>query len=230
MTKPGCLTKERYIRLQALNPLLAQGTYTMQELATRFGVNINVICGDRDYIYENWWKSEHREEVEDERARRIKELEYIKRLALESYFRSRQDHEETTTRYDKRICEECEGTGKLPKCTCINCEGLGYVMEEIITRKISGQAGDNAFLQTARAITLDVCKMQALFKNPEVKVQHVVSANVHHTVALEEKYEDVDPELILQAKIALARLEQAGGQNVIEGDILKIETTKESEG
>ncbi len=228
MTAPGCLSRERYIRLQKLNSLFASGSYTLTELATRFGVSVPVILGDRDYIYENWWKSEHREEVAEARFQRVKELEHIKKLALESYFRSRQDKEEVTTRYDKVECEECKGTGRLPKCKCIACEGLGYVIEEVVTRKIAGQAGDCAFLETARKVTLDICKLEALFKDPEVKVQHVVSANVRHSVQLEERFAGVDPELILQAKVALARLEQASKENIIEGDVLVIEAPQAS--
>jgi hypothetical protein len=229
MTSPGVLSRDRYVRLQKLNPLLAQGTYTLTELAARFGVSTPIIMGDRDYIYENWWKSEHREEVAELRLQRVKELEYIKRLALESYHRSRQDKEEVTTRYDKVECDECKGTGRLPKCKCIACEGLGYVMEEIITRKVTGSPGDCAFLELARKTTMDLCKLEALFKDPEVKVQHVVSADVRHSVRLEEKFADVDPELILQAKIALARLEQAAKENIIEGDVLVIEAPQVKE-
>lgn len=224
-TKPGAISRERYVRLQQLNPLLASGSYTITELANRFGVNPGIIHADREYIYENWWKSEHREEVADARLQRVKELEHIKKLALESYHRSRQDKEEVTTRYDKTICDECQGTGKLPKCTCIACEGLGYVMEEVITRKIAGQAGDCSFLETARKVIIDICKLEALAKDPEIKVQHVVSGDVRHSVELEKRFTDVDPELIIQAKLALARLEQASKEGpFIEGEVLKIET------
>ncbi len=216
---PGTLTRERYDRLQKLNHLLAQGTYSMDELATRFGVGKQTILNDTNYIYQKWWVSEHREEVRDARLQRVKELEYIKRLALESYSRSRKDKEQVVTRYEKEECEECGGTGRLPKCKCIACEGIGYTLAEVVSRKVEGQAGDNAFLETARKVTMDICKLEALFKQPEVKVQHVISGDVRHTVDLEEKYRDVDPELILEAKVALARLER-NGMNSIAADEL----------
>jgi DnaJ-class molecular chaperone len=229
-TKPGAISRERYVRLQKLNPLLASGAYTLAELANRFGVNPGVIYADREYIYQNWWKSEHREEVAEARLQRIKELEHIRKLALESYHRSRQDKEEVTTRFDKKECDECGGSGKLPKCTCIACEGLGYVMEEVMTRKVQGQPGSCEFLEEARKITIDICKIEALFKDPEVKVQHVVSGDVKHSVELEKRFTDVDPELIIQAKLALARLEQASKEGpFIEGEVLKIETKQKEE-
>lgn len=224
---PGTISRERYVRLQELNPLLATGTYTLSELATRFGVTTGVIVHDRDYIYENWWKSEHREEVAEARLQRVKELEYIKRLALESYQRSRKDKTEVTTRYDKKECEECKGTGKLPKCICIACEGTGFVMEEVVTRKVAGQAGEGGFLETARKVTMDICKLEALFKDPGVMVQHVISADVRYSVELETKYSDVDPELIIQAKLALARLEQASNVPIIEGEISQAKVTND---
>lgn len=226
---PGTLTIERYARLTKLNPLLAQGGYTLSELADRFGVTVPTIGADRDYIVKNWWASERSEEVKELRLQRIKELEQIKRLAMESYHRSRQDSEKITTKYDKVQCEECNGTGKLPLCKCLNCDGTGYVNEEVVLREVKGQAGDSSFLGIAHKCVTEICKLEALYASPEVKVQHVVSGEVRHTAALEEKYKNVDPELIMAAKVALARLEEAkmvavNVEDVLEGEILSKET------
>lgn len=206
---PGSISIERYARLCKLNPLFAQGGYSNSELADRFGVTPAVIALDRRYVMEHWWKSERQEEIRELRLQRIKELEQIKRLALESYHRSRQDAEKITTKYDKVQCEECNGTGKLPLCKCLNCDGTGYVNEEVVLREVKGQAGDSSFLGIAHKCVAEIAKMEALYASPEVKVQHVVSGEVRHTAALEEKYKNVDPELIMAAKVALARLEEA---------------------
>ena len=226
---PGSITLERYSRLRKLNPLLAQGGYTLAELADRFGVSTNVIHADKEYIFENWWKTERQQEVQLLRVQRIAELEQIKRLALESYHRSRQDAEKITTKYDKVQCEECNGTGKLPLCKCLNCDGTGYVNEEIVLREVKGQAGDSSFLGIAHKCVAEIAKMEALYASPEVKVQHVVSGEVRHTAALEEKYKNVDPELIMAAKVALARLEEAkmiatNVDEAVEGVIMARET------
>jgi DnaJ-class molecular chaperone len=141
-------------------------------------------------------------------------------LALESYHRSRQDKEEITTRYDKTECDECGGTGKLPKCTCLNCDGLGYVNEEVIQRKVSGSPGDCSFLTEARNNTVEMAKLEGLYLKPEVTVQHVVSGGVKHTVDLEERFKDVDPELIIRAKVALARLEEAAKMPFVDGEVV----------
>lgn len=222
---PGSISIERYARLCKLNPLIAQGGYSTNELADRFGVTSQVIILDKRYIIENWWKSERQEEVKELRLQRIKELEQIKRFALESYHRSRQDSEKITTKYDKVQCEECNGTGKLPLCKCLNCDGTGYVNEEVVLREVKGQAGDSSFLGIAHKCVAEIAKMEALYASPEVKVQHVVSGEVRHTAALEEKYKNVDPELIMAAKVALARLEEAkmvatNVEDVLEGEIL----------
>ena len=214
----GALTRERFERLQKLNQLFAQGGYTLTELAARFGVSVGTIASDRKYIMEKWWSEEESEKTREKRLRRIKELEQIKRLALESYYRSRMDREEVTTKYDRVPCPECYGTGKLPKCKCLECEGTGYKIEEVVFRKVAGTPGDAQFLQVAKSATVELCKIEALYKQPSVKVQHVVSGGVRHSVDLEEKYSDVDPELILAAKVALARLEDASKVPLIEGE------------
>lgn len=216
---PGAITMARFKRLQALNPLFAQGGYTLSELAARFGVGIDAIAEDRDYIMDNWWREEEHEKTKDKRLQRLKELEQLKRLALESYHRSRHDKEEITTRFDKKPCEECGGTGRLPKCRCLNCDGIGYNTEEVVLRKISGQAGDASFLRVAVTCVTEMVKMEALYKRQPVKVQHVVTGMTHFLQA--DRLSNVDPNLIIDAKASIARLEQAtllSGENESELD------------
>ena len=219
-TAPGTITLERYERLQRMNPLIAQGGYSNQELSARFGVSPEMIAIDKDYIIKNWWASERNEEVKLLRVQRIAELEQIKRLALESYHRSRQDKEEITTRYDNVLCEDCNGTGRLPQCKCLNCDGTGRVNEEVVTRKVSGQAGDSPFLEVARKCTVEIAKMEALYAQPEVKVQHVISGEASVVMTIEQKYKEADPELIIQAKAALARLEESA-KKTVQGQVVK---------
>ena len=208
------LTKERYERLNKLNVLLAQGGYSMPELARRFGVADPVIYADRTYIMENWWKDREEHDTTVMRLHRVKELEQLKRLALESYYRSREDKSETTTSYEKKTCEECDGTGRLPKCKCIACDGLGYAMEEKVITKVSGRAGSAEFLHEARACVQEIAKLEALYKIPEQRNVHIFSGAVAHThVQLEKKYAGVDHELILRAKVAMALLEEAAERN-----------------
>lgn len=221
-TAPGTITLERYERLQRMNPLIAQGGYSLQELAARFGIAVPVAKADKDYIISHWWKSERQEEVKLLRIQRITELEQIKRLALESYHRSRQDKEEITTRYDNVLCEDCNGTGRLPQCKCLNCDGTGRVNEEVVTRKVSGQAGDSPFLEVARKCTVEIAKMEALYAQPEVKVQHVISGEASVVMTIEQKYKEADPELIIQAKAALARLEEST-KKTVQGHVVKVE-------
>jgi len=192
-----------------MNPLIAQGGYSLQELAARFGVTPAMIAIDKDYIIKHWWASERNEETKLLRVQRIAELEQIKRLALESYHRSRQDKEEIKTRYDNVLCEDCNGTGRLPQCKCLNCDGTGRVNEEVVTRKVSGSAGESSWLEVARKCTVEIAKMEALYAQPEVKVQHVISGEVSHSLSLEERFKEADPELIIQAKAAMARLTES---------------------
>jgi len=219
---PGSISLERFERLQKLNPILAQGGYTLVDLAARFGVTVTMIAADRDYIMDNWWREDECTSTKDKRLLRIKELEQIKRYALESYIRSRLDKEEVTTRYDKKPCEECNGTGRLPQCKCLNCDGIGYVCEEVISRKVSGNPGEAAFLSVAKNCVIEICKMEALYKRPEVKVQHVISGNAQFK-KVSGIFDEVDPNLIIEAKAAIARIEDAAKAKTIEGEVIKTE-------
>jgi len=121
-------------------------------------------------------------------------------------------------------CEECGGTGKLPKCKCIACEGLGFVNEEVISRKVQGQPGDAAFLNVAKEVVKEMCRLEALYKQPDVKVQHVVSGELEYAHRF-DGYEGVDPEKLLAAKRALDELEMT----TVDGEVVQIAEEKEVE-
>ena len=213
MGATGTLSPQRMDRLAKLNPILAIGGYTLQELSARFGVSTKQISNDRIYIEQNWWPVEQSQKTKAIRRRREIELEQLKRFAIESYKRSRQDKEEITTSYDKRTCTECGGTGKLPKCRCLNCEGLGYVLDEKVTRKVSGQAGDASFLNSAINCVVQMIKLRGL--QIEVVKKHVLNGavGVEHTYVDPNRFRDVDPELVLEARGAIARIEHLSNGN-----------------
>jgi hypothetical protein len=203
------LTVGRLIRLRALNPIFATDNYVLEELAARFGVSIATILLDREYIQTKWWAREEDERTISERMKQVEFLKMTRRLAIESYHRSRKDEEEITTKFNDVPCDSCNGTGKLPLCKCLDCDGTGRKTEEVVQRKVRGQAGDASFLSEARRCTETICKLMGLNAPERVAIQHVVKGSVEHTIELEEKYRKADPELILQAKAALARLEES---------------------
>ena len=223
MPPRGTITGGRYRRLRALNPIIVTDNYVIEELAVRFGVSKDTIINDRVYIMSNWWRMEECEATREERLKQVEFLKMTRRLALESYHRSRQDKEEITTRYDDKLCEDCNGTGKLPLCKCLNCEGTGHVTEEVVQRKISGQAGDASFLAEARRCTEAICKLMGLNKPVEERHHYIVEGNVDHEFIVDEKYEHVDPLLIIEAKAAMARLEEAAAKKTVDGEVMSKE-------
>ena len=227
--RAGSLTQKRLDRLRKLNPILSTGGYILTELSARFGVSMVQIQQDRKYIERNWWREEENTKTKPMRRKREIELEYLKRLAIESYHISRQDKEEITTAYDKRKCVECEGTGRLPKCRCLNCEGLGYVLDERITRKVVGQAGDAAFLGKAIDCVKEMIQLRGLRIEVPKKLKMDADVGVQHTHTIDvERYKNVDPELLLQAMGAISQVEnQIGSGKVVDGEVLKVEDLTE---
>ena len=218
---PGTISIERYRRLQVLNDCFSRGGYTLNELAARFGVTMGVIAEDRRYIMENWWAEEENHATRDKRLQRIKELEQIKRFALESYTRSRQDKEKLTTKFDTNKCENCED-GKTAFGKCLDCEGTGYVHEEVVTREITGQAGDASFLKVAKDCVTELLKVEALYMQPEVKVQHVLSGEIRHRTDSHKRFEGIDPDSVIEAKVVLAKLEMKAMKvkDVVDGNVV----------
>lgn len=219
MSARGTISIEKYRRLHALNPIFATDNYVISELAARFGVTESTIIADRQYIMKKWWPREECQTTLSEREKQAETYKLLRAMAIESFKRSKQDKEEITTRFDDKVCEDCNGTGRLPQCKCLNCDGTGHVTEEVIVRKVTGQAGDASFLREARACTDSICRLLALDKPAEEKITHVVKGTLNHKI--EDKYADADPEAILEAKAALARLRESARSKVIEGKVIE---------
>lgn len=213
------MTAERYRRLHALNQIFATDNYVLPELAARFGVSVQTIINDREYIQKNWWTREENETTLGEREKQAEFYKMLRRELYESWKMSKKGKEKITSRFVDKECEECHGTGKLPLCKCLNCDGTGHVTEEIITREVDGSPGDVSYAREARACTDSICKLLGLNKPVVEKIQHHIDHEHKHIVKLETKYADADPEDILAAKAAFSRLEESAKRKTIEGKV-----------
>jgi hypothetical protein len=221
--KRGVITAERYRRLRILNPIFAADNYVLEELATRFGVGVDVIIRDREYIHTVWWAREACEETIGEREKQAQFYKMLRHDLYESWKMSKKGKEKITSRFVDKECDECHGTGRLPQCKCLNCDGTGHVTEEVITREVDGSPGDVNYAREARACTDSICKLLGLNRPVVEKIEHHVDHEHKVSLDLSEKYRNADPEAVLAAKAAIARLGESAKSRVIEGTVVEKE-------
>ena len=132
------------------------------------------------------------------------------REATNAWERSKQNKEEIRTEYLKKECKECKGIGMKDgnediEEWCEKCNGEGWHMEEVITRKISGQAGDPAFLKERRECIKT--KMYLLGHKPVDKGGRPPK-NVHlHNTSI--NVTNIDSKEVLDALVGLNTLKRA---------------------
>ena len=133
-------------RRRVTKAILERPGITQRELAAKEGVKQNTISGDIKVIMDEWVNT-------DVRRTKVKvaylshQLLHLISESYQSYLRSRQDEEEVTTRIEPHPCRDCKSTGKINDKECKRCEGTGKMNEEIVTRRIKGQAGDATFIR-----------------------------------------------------------------------------------
>jgi hypothetical protein len=223
MAAAGIMKAERFRRLRILNPIFATDNYVLPELAARFGVSVQTILNDREYIQKKWWTKEENEATLGEREKQAQFYKMLRHELYESWKMSRKGKEKITSRFVDKECDECHGTGRLPQCKCLNCDGTGHVTEEIITREVDGSPGDVSYAREARACTDSICKLLGLNKPVVEKIEHHVDHEHKVSLDLSEKYRNADPEAVLAAKAAIARLEESAKSSVVEGTVVERE-------
>ena len=180
-----------------------EGNWTYKhELAVRHGVSDTTIGTDLRVI-EAILREEMTEEAIMDRDRRVKQHESVIGKSFVAFERSRQDHEEISTRYEKRPCRKCKGDEEKME-SCEACEGKGYSIEEAITRKVIGQAGDPRFLGVIQKGLAEICRLKGYYPEKKTYVKTETTAIIGR-----ERYRNVDPELILQQRRLTVQIEQA---------------------
>lgn len=205
---------ETLARRRRLDVVLARGGYTAVELGSMFNVSEVIIEEDIQFIEQNWWARREGTRTADVRARRLRELEYVRRLALESYERSRKDETVTTTEFVDEECDDCGGTGSGKFGVCLGCEGRKFKTKEINKTEVHGTPGDPAFLSVAVQVSKELCKIDGVYEVTQKHIKHTVAGHVSHEHAVGDgqaaiDYSKADPELVLKARLALRKLEVA---------------------
>jgi len=208
------LERRRKVRVAWLD-----GTFSSShELAVQFGVADSTICKDLKAI-RAVVEQEFQEETRIDKLRRVKQYERVVGKASVAFEQSRLDAEETTIRYLKATCRECQGDND-KRVMCEVCKGDGFVFEEQITRKITGQAGDPRYLTVVMKGLAEICRINDHYpkenKGGPVGEQYAGSGS---QIIIQQILSKADPELVLRHRKLLFQIEQsANGTSVATSD------------
>jgi len=149
---PLAITRLKRIALMRKDML--NGLTNQAQLAIRHGVSISTTHKDVHTILREM-NEESKELGKREFALSLHRLEDNIKEASMAWERSKENKEEIRTEYQKRKCQDCQGTGiedgeEDGEEWCVRCEGKGEYIEEVVTTKVTGQAGDVSFLKERR--------------------------------------------------------------------------------
>lgn len=205
--------------------MLLKGIGSIEKISVALDINWDTANKDVKAVLQNW-ADRHTTNLEEKLATRIEQLMFSVQAAWQSYQRSRKDQEETSTVYTPVQCPSCKGSGFMPNTEtwCETCDGNGEVIKEVVTKRIKGQAGDSTFLNIYQRGIIEAAKLEGLYLERKEPSQPAVNINVADGGRLD--FSAVDPEMILEAKGLLERIEAAAkgvrlggwGQRRIEVD------------
>lgn len=184
-----------------------------REFAARWGVSVSQITADVGKIIRRW-KFADEKHSENLRLVRRRELERVRQLAAESYWRSRQDEIEITTEMTTEPCEDCSGTGIDLEADdfCERCDGNGERLVEKVRKKIKGQAGDSSFLKIMGWTVVEQARLEGLHvdrKTLEVRGQ-VDHKHLHaHATITKEDLARLSDDQLLELEAAQRRVLEA---------------------
>lgn len=154
------------VRRLKVRDLLLQGCSSQSEMAARIGCSQATISKDIAAIFKEWLV----EDVETSHAKaayRVRQLELGASQSFDAFQRSKQSVEQVTTEYEKVLCPSCAGKGRNGK-GCKTCDGTGAVVQENVTRRMTGQAGDPSHMSNYRAFIREMAKIEGLYqKKPD---------------------------------------------------------------
>lgn len=213
--KPQQIAKQA--RKSAIRRDMLAGVTRYAELAAKYGVSEMTIC---NYVKEILAEMRKRYEEQLPSQKRLMEERLMATYAQaeESYQLSKQNAVETHTAYAWVKCKSCKGSGweggRAPKRDedgdwCEACEGSGKVMEEQVTTRVKGQAGDSAHLAVKLAAIKEWNKLHG---NYPAKPKEELDVNVRAGMDLS----GVPGDMLLQAMSAMARLREAAKAKAID--------------
>jgi len=151
-------------RMQRLAQMVTERPdMTQTDIAARFGCSQPTVSLYLSELFADWL-SDDKQQVQHVFLLAIKRQERVFALAIDGYQRSQQNVERVTTAYVPRQCPVCKGAELKSKKTCKACDGTGKVLEEHVTKQLTGQAGDSSFLNTATNALRQLAKLQGLHR------------------------------------------------------------------
>jgi len=198
-------------RRERVEQMWLEGVFNRAKIAAALGVCKATVDNDLNYIQANWAKEDIRKSAVL-RAKYTRRFEMAAYLALQSYYRSREDAEETVTQLVPKKCKDCEGgvvvrKGRATKCSV--CKGTGLVTVELITKRVKGQAGDSSFLRTFKECMAEAAKIKGIYPKERKGPQLPLGIGGNAVVFQGVDYSKLPADLLLRTKQVLLEVEGA---------------------
>ena len=215
---------EKQARRNVVRQDMLNGMTNQNNLAARHGVGQATIHHDIKAILIQM-KEEDEERAMAQRSIAIGRLEDVVREATVAFEKSKQNKEEVRIEYKKRICNDCDGTGMedgnaISEKWCETCEGLGTTVQEHITKKVTGTAGDSSFLKEKR----EAVKQQAYILGLIQKGDRHIHEHAGDTTVI--NVENISPDKILEAMQVLENL-ASEVKNNLPNSIIEVKAIEE---
>lgn len=219
--------------------LWTRGCTNKSQIAASMGVAVSTVTRDIDCMQAEALR-QGGVSREKQRALRVEQLMAVCYEARNGFDRSRQDSQEYSS--VKKTCERCAGmktvivldeaTNLDTPVDCPTCEGTGSVSIETV--KTKGQAGDPSFLRTAQTCITEAAKLDGLYEprdDPGVGVSHRTAIlNIHNEINVADggsnPFKLAPPEMILEAKAAMARLVEAARDAAEEQKTIEVQALR----
>lgn len=219
------IAKKQKIK-ERLEELLLRGETNQSRIAAAFGVTQPTISRYIKEIVADW-KKFGSETSQENRAKRIKQLELIASNAWRSFEISQQSKIETEIKTKK--CPDCvEGKTRNEfeeEETCESCQGTGMITVETQTQE--GKPGDATFLRTVKEVLVELSKLEGLYPTSGGKLAKLTEESIEGAVdkRVQRLTYEGPVEDIIMAKAAMDKLKQNindGTAKIIEGELVEI--------
>ncbi len=194
--------------------LLKQPHMTQTEMGVVLGVSQSIVSKYVHMILEEWTAeaiSTTRERIE----LYVKRAEQGASEAFNGWQRSQKNQEVVTTAYVPKECPGCGGEKVKKGKECRTCDGTGKVIEEQVTRKEMGQAGDPALLLRYHEFNRDAARLRGLYARLNKRKEKPPSeSGVQLHLHTDYDFSKMSGDEILRIKNALDQVKIAGQRTI----------------
>jgi hypothetical protein len=210
-------------QLFRLEELVLRGEQSNEKLAIRLGIPVQIVEQDMVVIRARW--QTRTGTLEQKRAESIAWAEAAALNVWNQWEVSKQNQETITTAYEDRLCKDCKGTGwedgkEASGKWCMTCKGDGFKTVEVVTRKVTGQAGDPSLLREYREFK----RLAGYYRGIDAKLKKKEGNQGQNNVVVVPtmNFSGAGDDELLEAKKMLLKL--AGGT---AGKVTDVEVNKE---